>query len=177
MPLPFGLSQAVCNGNQRAWIETQPQVRAAQAELLAAGASLDEARLHLSRTEIRAPFTGRVRTAELDVGQYLNANQPAARIYSIERAEIVVPVADEDMAFFTLPGPLSTDVVAAIDRERIVLLTGTDERPRSVRPGRGHRDDRMAGAVGRARGPGHGPVRGPWSEHACPAEPATSASS
>lgn len=90
-----------------------PQVRAAEAELQSATAQLDEARLRLSRTEIHAPFDGRVRSAALDVGQFVGANQPVARIYSIERAEIVVPVPDEDMAWFDLPMEVPSGPLAA----------------------------------------------------------------
>jgi len=80
-----------------------PQVRAAEAELLAAEAGLAEANLRLARTRIVAPFDGRVRQSSLDVGQYVVANQPVSRIYSTERAEIVVAVADEDMAWLVIP--------------------------------------------------------------------------
>lgn len=80
-----------------------PQVRAAEAELLAAQATLDETRLRLERTQLRSPFRGRVRASDLDVGQYVIANQPVSRVYSIERAEIVVSIPDEDMAFIHLP--------------------------------------------------------------------------
>ena len=105
-----------------------PQVRVAEADLQAALAGLDEARLRLSRTEIHAPFTGRVLTANLDAGQYLNANQPVSRIYSIERAEIVVPVADEDLAWFDVPMPLPADLVDGSAGTNTSMRTAT-ERP------------------------------------------------
>ena len=87
-----------------------PQVRAAEAELQAAAAGLDEARLRLARTEIHAPFSGRVRSSRLDVGQFVNANQPVAQVYGIERAEIVVPVQNEEMRWFDVPMPLPKDL-------------------------------------------------------------------
>ena len=58
-----------------------------------------------------APFAGRVRTARVDVGQHINVGQAIAQIYSIEKAEIVVPVPDEDLGWFTLPLPI--DIAAA----------------------------------------------------------------
>ena len=90
-----------------------PQVRAAEADLEATVASLEEARLRLSRTEIHAPFTGRALTVALDAGQYVNANQPVASIYSIEKAEIIVPVPDEDMAWFDVPMPLPPEMISS----------------------------------------------------------------
>lgn len=84
----------------------KPQLRAAEAALQGAEARLAEARLRLDRTKVHAPFAGRVRTSRVDVGQHLNAGQAIAQIYSIERAEIVVPVPDEDLGWFTLPLPM-----------------------------------------------------------------------
>ena len=85
-----------------------PQLRAAEASLTAAQARLEEVALRLERTQLKAPFSGRVRTSQVDVGQHVNAGQPIAQIYSIEKAEIVVPVPDEDLAWFTLPTPIDT---------------------------------------------------------------------
>lgn len=84
----------------------KPQLRAAEAALQGAEARLAEARLRLDRTKVYAPFAGRVRTSRVDVGQHLNAGQASAQIYSIEKAEIVVPVPDEDLGWFTLPLPM-----------------------------------------------------------------------
>lgn len=84
----------------------KPQLRAAEAALQGAEARLAEARLRLDRTKVHAPFAGRVRTSRVDVGQHLNAGQAIAQIYSIEKAEIVVPVPDEDLGWFTLPLPM-----------------------------------------------------------------------
>lgn len=91
----------------------KPQLRAAEAALQGAEARLAEARLRLERTQVYAPFAGRVRTTRVDVGQHLNAGQAIAQIYSIEKAEIVVPVPDEDLGWFTLPLPIDIAPVSA----------------------------------------------------------------
>ncbi len=84
----------------------KPQLRAAEANLQSAEARYAETQLRLERTKVHAPFNGRVRSAVVDVGQHLNAGQSIAQIYSIEKAEIVVPVPDEDLGWFTLPFPI-----------------------------------------------------------------------
>ena len=84
-----------------------PQLNVAEASLQAARARRDEARLRLERTKLRASFEGRVRQTSLDRGQYVQAGQPVARIYSIERAEVVVPVPDDELAWLELPNPPS----------------------------------------------------------------------
>ena len=90
----------------------KPQLRAAEASLQGAEARLAEAQLHLDRTKVYAPFAGRVRTARVDVGQHLNVGQAIAQLYSIEKAEIVVPVPDEDLGWFTLPLPIAVSAAS-----------------------------------------------------------------
>jgi RND family efflux transporter MFP subunit len=101
----------------------QPQLRAAEADLQAAQARLEEARLRLERTRLRAPFDGRVRSTRVEVGQHVVAGQAVAQLYSIEKAEIAVPVPDEDLGFFALPLPV--DVRASSP----TLYDGRGEQP------------------------------------------------
>lgn len=84
----------------------KPQLRAAEANYQSAQARHAETQLRLERTKVYAPFDGRVRSARVDVGQHLNTGQSVAQLYSIEKAEIVVPVPDEDLGWFTLPMPI-----------------------------------------------------------------------
>ncbi|MBT4097643.1 MAG: HlyD family efflux transporter periplasmic adaptor subunit [Gemmatimonadetes bacterium] len=85
-----------------------PQVRAAEATLRASEARQREGELRLERTQIRAPFHGRVRTASVDAGQYVGIGRAIARIYSIEKAEILVPISDEELAWIDVPSPLES---------------------------------------------------------------------
>ncbi len=80
-----------------------PQLRAAEARLQAARARAEDARLRLERTELYAPFDGRVGETRLDGGQFAFAGQSLARIHATGAAEVVVPVADEDLAWIELP--------------------------------------------------------------------------
>ena len=105
----------------------KPQLRAAEAAFQSARARFAETQLRLERTRVHAPFSGRVRTARVDVGQHLNAGQAVAQLYSIEKAEIVVPVPDEDLGWFTLPLPVE---VSAAGAERIRDLNNENgDRP------------------------------------------------
>ena len=80
-----------------------PQVAEARASLSAARAALEKARLDISRTEIRAAFAGRVRETFADVGQFVNQGTPAARVYSVDFAEVRLPINDRDLRFVNLP--------------------------------------------------------------------------
>ena len=81
-----------------------PQLAAAWALLAANRANLEGAQLRLSRTEIKAPFDGRVGGKMVDVGQYVAPGQALASIFSTEGAEIVAPLENEDLFWFHVPG-------------------------------------------------------------------------
>ena len=49
-----------------------------------------DAELSLSRTEIRAPFDGVVRSESVDVGAYATPGQPLARLLSAEEVDKVL---------------------------------------------------------------------------------------
>lgn len=80
-----------------------PQVEEAQAVVEAAEASLQEAKLRLERTTIRAPFAGRVRIKQADLGQYLAPGQPIGGIYGVDYAEVRLPVPNAQLAYLELP--------------------------------------------------------------------------
>ena len=77
--------------------------RVASAALRYARASLDKAERDVTRTELRAPFTGRVRQQMADVGQFVNRGAPIARLYATDYAEIRLPISDHELAFLDLP--------------------------------------------------------------------------
>ncbi len=81
----------------------EPQLAEARANVQAAEATVAKARLDLERTEIRAPFDGRLREKRADVGQFVNRGAPLAQIYSVDFAEIRLPVSSDDLAFLDLP--------------------------------------------------------------------------
>ena len=85
-------------------VAKEPQLAAAQAKLEAGRADLDKALLSLERTELKAPFDGRVSQENVDVGQYVSPGQTMATLYSTEAAEIILPLEDESVFWFSIPG-------------------------------------------------------------------------
>lgn len=67
---------------------------------------------------MRAPYNGVVRTEAVDVGQFVNRGSEIARIYSTDRVEIRLPIADEQLAYLNLPlgtrGELPADEAPAV---------------------------------------------------------------
>jgi RND family efflux transporter MFP subunit len=82
----------------------EPQLEAAKAKLAADRADLQKAQLNLERTELKAPFDGRVAEETVDLGQYVAPGQVLAKLYSTEAAEIVVPLEDKYLSWFHVPG-------------------------------------------------------------------------
>jgi RND family efflux transporter MFP subunit len=90
-------------------VAKEPQLAAAKAELEADEADLRKALLNLERTELRAPFNGRVGEENVDIGQYVSPGQSLGSLYSTEAAEIVVPLEGEALFWFDVPGFTSKD--------------------------------------------------------------------
>ncbi len=70
----------------------KPHLAEAEANLRAAKADQEIARLQLNRSRITAPFNGRAIQRQVDVGQYVNVGTQLAEIYSIEKVEVSLPL-------------------------------------------------------------------------------------
>ena len=91
-------SGAGASGGASALTLRQPQLEAARAALARDSAALADARLALSRTEVKAPFSGAVRSESVDPGQFVAPGQSVGRLYADDAAEVVVPLSDADAA-------------------------------------------------------------------------------
>jgi len=72
------------------------------ANLREARARLKRAERDLERTEITAPYDGRVREKKLDVGQFATRGAPVGTIYAVDYAEVRLPVPDRELSFLDL---------------------------------------------------------------------------
>jgi len=79
------------------------RLRVAEAAMREAEAALAKAERDLTRTEIVAPYDGRVRSEHVDVGQFVNRGAGIATIYAVDFAEVRLPVQDAELAFLDLP--------------------------------------------------------------------------
>jgi multidrug efflux system membrane fusion protein len=97
----------------------KPQVAAAKAALQASKARLKNARLDLERTQIRAPFDGKVLQQMVDIGQVVNPTQTIADIYGTDVVEVRLPVKIADLQHLMIPEDNGT-----IQARPKVLLSG-----------------------------------------------------
>ena len=52
---------------------------------------------------MRSPYAGRVREKRVDVGQYISVGAPVATLYSIDVAEVRLPLPDAELQYLDLP--------------------------------------------------------------------------
>lgn len=86
-----------------------PTQRAVQDEQIAVyQTNLASARLNLARIELTLPFSARVASHTVEVGQFLKAGQTAAVLDGIDQAEVVVQVPLDDVRNLLPPDPTQT---------------------------------------------------------------------
>ncbi len=83
--------------------DAERTARVADANLREARVLLEQAERDLGRTEIAAPFSGRVREEHVDVGQFLNRGQAFATLYATDFVEVRLPIADAQLAYLEIP--------------------------------------------------------------------------
>ncbi|MBO6796229.1 MAG: efflux RND transporter periplasmic adaptor subunit [Maricaulis sp.] len=81
----------------------EPQLAEARAQLAAARATLQDARLDLQRTRVSAPFAGRVRSKNADLGQFVSAGTPLGEVFSTDRVQVRLPLTDYDLGLLGIP--------------------------------------------------------------------------
>ena len=95
--------EEIGEGDPRALTLREPQLEDARAGVAAAEANLVRAERDLDRAEVRAPYAGRVRRKNVDVGQFVTMGNSVGTIYSVDVAEIRLPLPDAELAYLDLP--------------------------------------------------------------------------
>ena len=81
----------------------KPQLDQALAQMLAAQADLNTARDNLERTSIRAPYDALIRTKHSELGQFVAAGTPLVDIFSVEYAQVRLPIPQNKLKYLELP--------------------------------------------------------------------------
>ena len=74
----------------------KPQLAAAKAQLDSARAAHDTAKLNLSRTEIKAPYSGRIIRRDAVLGQYVGVGTPIAEVFATDGVEVRLPISQDE---------------------------------------------------------------------------------
>ena len=95
--------QSLGRGDPRALTLREPQLEDAEASVAAAEAGLVRAERDLERADVRAPYIGRVRSKNVDVGQFVTVGAAIATVYAVDVAEVRLPLPDDQLAYLDLP--------------------------------------------------------------------------
>jgi RND family efflux transporter MFP subunit len=81
----------------------EPQLKSAKAALASSTASVRQATLDLERTKIKAPFNARVRSEDVDPGQYVRTGSIIVILAGTDTAEISVPLPMDNLQWLKIP--------------------------------------------------------------------------
>lgn len=81
----------------------EPQLKSAKAALASSSAKVDQAKLDLTRTEIKAPFNTRIRSENIEIGQYVKSGSSVAVLAGSDMAEIAVSLTTEQLRWLDIP--------------------------------------------------------------------------
>lgn len=85
----------------------KPQLREAEATVNSAHASVERAERNLIRTEVIAPYNGRVRVRNVGLGQQVGPGTTLGEIYATDVAEVRLPLSSRDLKYYQPPHRIS----------------------------------------------------------------------
>lgn len=81
----------------------KPQVARARAALEAAEANLSLAQTNVDRTRITLPYSGRIASTGVDLGQFVARGQIVGQAFSVDKVEIRLPLTDQQLGALGVP--------------------------------------------------------------------------
>lgn len=98
-----------------------PQLEAAKARIISAESTLRKTELGLERTQIIAPFAGRILRKLVDLGQVVSPNTQLAEIYATDVFEIRLPLRNRDLPFIDLPESYRFGIVSRAIGSQVMI--------------------------------------------------------
>ena len=102
--------------------QAQLKLARAQAQQQASLVARQEAELTLQRTQVKAPFRGRIESETLDIGQFVNRGERVAELIALDAYEVRLPIARDQLAYLDLP--FSTRGIIPKEQRPKVTLSG-----------------------------------------------------
>ncbi|MAC47034.1 MAG: hypothetical protein CMI12_09290 [Oceanospirillum sp.] len=84
-------------------VKRVPQLKAAQAKVKSAQASLRRANENLQKTKIKAPFDGKIVSTNANLGQYINSGSLLAQLISDQPPELRIAINQRELNYIDLP--------------------------------------------------------------------------
>jgi RND family efflux transporter MFP subunit len=99
----FELLGESMQADDRDLVLRKPQLESVRAQLALARASLEKAKLDLSRSQVRAPFNAIVETADVDVGARVTTANTLATLVGTDACWLEVSVPVRDLQWISIP--------------------------------------------------------------------------
>ena len=117
--------EEVGEGDPSPLLFREPQIAEVKASLAAAEAVLEQAQDNLERTALRAPFDGRVRSKQVDLGQFVQRGMNLGLVYPVDVAEVRLPIPNAELQYCSLPlGFRNAETAADGPRVRLTARFG-----------------------------------------------------
>lgn len=81
----------------------KPQLKQTEALMEVAKAQVNSAKKKLNKTEIVAPYAGRIQSSNIDIGTTIVPGQPLGAMYTSSEIEVTLSVKDNDLQFLSIP--------------------------------------------------------------------------
>lgn len=104
-----------------------------EADVELAQAEVEQAELDFSRTNVVAPFDGRVQAKNVGLGQMANANTSLGEIFATDFAEVRLPISARQRQFLTLPEFAEDPPLEVVLRDGITQSTKTTWKAKIIR--------------------------------------------
>ena len=91
------------NEDANALFLRKPQLQSAEAQVAAAKGDVASAKLDLEYTNINLPFSGRVESTHVNLGQFVSNGMKVASVFSTEKVEVRLPLSDSQVSLLDLP--------------------------------------------------------------------------
>ncbi|TWU28124.1 Multidrug resistance protein MdtA precursor [Bythopirellula polymerisocia] len=105
----------------------------AEADAELAATQVEQAKLDLKRTKVLAPFDGRVQAKSVGLGQMTSPNSPLGEIFSVDFAEVRLPISGRQLQYLNLPEFADDSPVEVILQDAINEASGVTWRAKLVR--------------------------------------------
>ncbi|HBE22824.1 MAG TPA: hypothetical protein DDW21_05165 [Verrucomicrobiales bacterium] len=124
--------ERVSNDQASPLTRRDPQVTRARALVASAQADLEKAKRDEERTILRAPFAGRVRQSNVELGSYLSPGFTIGELYADDDLELHIPASLEDFPFLARAGRFPIEAMMGKETQswqaEIVRIDGEIDR-------------------------------------------------
>ena len=104
----------------------EPQLAQQEANVRSAEAEVERARRNLQRTKISLPYSGLIKERTVDLGQFVSTGTSLGTAFSVDFAEIRLPLTESDRRYLKLPSAFrQSGNNSTVKKPQVRLVTGT----------------------------------------------------